>query len=104
MENVYKINDYIYSARITNLEYPEPYKKYNENEKVYMTYIPRGLENSDEIYVFLSGCSIFDIPEDAIRSFSGPLDKSQFIDANRLVINTIYSINDKEGFVYWDTP
>ena len=102
--NAVKISDHIYSAHVTKLVYPEPEKKYEENGIKYITCTPRGLEKSDEILIFLPGCSVSDIPGEALRSFNGPMDKTRFLVDGRFAIFAIYSVNDKEGFDYWNYP
>ncbi|MBO7633529.1 MAG: hypothetical protein J6S72_03995, partial [Lachnospiraceae bacterium] len=71
---------------MTKLVYPEPEKKYEENGIKYITCTPRGLEKSDEILIFLPGCSVSDIPGEALRSFNGPMDKTRFLVDGRFAI------------------
>lgn len=59
-----KVSEYTYSMKLESLNVKETAgKEYIENEILYITSEPYGMENADEFYIYLPGASMAELPE-----------------------------------------
>lgn len=95
------INDFVYSVHVQSLSYTEPEVVYYEEGVRYITETPYGLENADEILIYLPGYSVAELSEDAqgwiqsAEEFWGPSSE----DPKILPFFVLYNVN--EGYAFF---
>ena len=100
--DVKKISDFVYSVNVDNLTYPETGKEYEDGGFSYITCSPRGLEDVNELRIFLPGCHKDEIPENVLFSACGAMDLNNLVFRDRLVTFVIFSVSGNSGFVFWE--
>ena len=95
--NAKKLDENVYSVQVLELKYEEPGKEYTENDLLYRTAGPRGLEDCKELIVYLPGCDRAKVKEEAVRSFELFIENDRLFYDNRLTIYGIYNVTNDPG-------
>lgn len=98
--NLKKINEYIYSMKVTNLEQDEPnFTVYYEDDIRYIVTEPYGFDDADEFLIYLPGCPVEDMEEGfAVWPFIDTDDTDVMPDGTY----GIYNVNGMHGFWGYD--
>ena len=92
-----KIDEYTYSMRIESIDLEnEPGEKIYEDDLRYVYSEPYGLDNAEEILLYLPGAKVADLPE-GFLSWTYVYFDSEITDT--LPIYGLYNVSGDEGFV-----
>ena len=97
--NVKRVDDYTYSMRMLELKVePTDSEEWIEDDIRYVASGPYGLENADEILVYLPGAWLETLPEDFVDWISMP--RAWGFDERPLLLPCygLYNVAEKEGF------
>ena len=92
-----KVSDYVCSTHVVSLEYAPPETVTYANGMRYITSTPYGLDNVDEVLIYLPGYPVEELSSDArswiqnAREFWGP-------DPRILPFYVLYNVNEQEAF------
>jgi beta-lactamase regulating signal transducer with metallopeptidase domain len=100
---VKKVSDFVYSVKITKLEYDEPGKTFaRSNNEICITAEPYGLMYCSELLIYLKGCEKKDIPERALGWFAGPIARNRLFYEDRLTVFGIYNVTENAPDPYYE--
>ena len=100
---VKKVSDFVYSVKITKLEYDEPGKTFaGSNNEICITAEPYGLMYCSELLIYLKGCEKKDIPEKALGWFAGPIARNRLFYEDRLTVFGIYNVTENAPDPYYE--
>lgn len=100
------LSDFVYSVRVQSLNYGEPEMVTYEDGLRYITSTPYGLENADEVLIYLPGYPVAELSEEAqgwlqsAKEFWGL--KSE--DPKTLPFFVLYNVNEGYAFSSGDFP
>ena len=101
-DNATKVSAYCYSLSVAQMEYPAPDRECSEDGVSFFSCIPYGIADSKDILVFLPGCKVSDIPDEALNSFNGVMDLDYLFLDNELITFAIFCKTDNAGYVLWE--
>ncbi len=94
-----KLNPYAYVCRVEEISYPEPGETYVKDRIRYMTTEPYGLDNADELIIYLPGCPVSELPCEVVFWIRGSADWTwNAKEPDALPFFVIYNIDGGEAF------
>lgn len=100
------LSEFVYSVRVQSLNYGEPEMVTYEDGIRYITDTPYGLENADEVLIYLPGYPVAELSEEAqgwiqsAKEFWGPKNE----DPKTLPFFVLYNVNEGYAFSSGDFP
>lgn len=94
-----KIDDYTYSVHVQSLEYAEPDTVTDKDGYHYITSEPYGLDNVDEVLIYLPGYPVSELPEEVFSWIRSSGEEFWNIDYPKtLPFYALNNVNEQMGF------
>ncbi len=94
-----KVDDYTYSVHVKSLEYAEPDTVTYEDGYRYITSNPYGLDNVDEVLIYLPGYPVSELPEEVFSWIRSSGEEFWDVDTpETLPFYALNNVNEQMGF------
>ncbi len=101
--DVKRVDEYTYSMRLKKLDVePTPAEEWIDDGIRYVSSVPYGLENADEVLVYLPGAQVQSLPNDFTDWIGMPLAWNWDEAPVTLPFYGLYNLADKEGWYSYD--
>lgn len=102
-DSVVKVNDFTYSMRLRELSAaPNEGEEHRENGVRWIGAHPYGIENTDELLVFMPGASVDKLPEDFLRWYAAGLSGGRAQIGDALPTVGLYCVDQGYGWFAWE--